>query len=265
VSGAAVLLKSIRPDLSPKQIEEALRYSADPIEGNLTVEERGRMGSGRLNVARAIAHVSPVAMSSTFKLETRDGVTIFAAYAEEEWRLWTQAEPVSFASWVNTTTVPEARAVVTASSTWKYELWQPATNAVLSTTLWARGSTLPAPSMNAARSHFLFMSATSTRIEATIFDPRTGTRIVAPLPKAMGRGPIELLWWPEQSAWAIWSKTGQGVLVNIQGKILATLERSIAGSFSKHDRLTLAKDQRSLRVMQGTKVLSSVRVRRVPS
>ncbi len=263
--GAAALLKSVRPDLSPKQIEEALRYSADPIEGNLTVDERGRMGSGRLNVARAIARVSPVSMSSIFKLETREGVTIFSAYAEEEWRLWTQAEPVSLAYWGNTTTVPEARAVVTASSTWKYEVWKPAANTITSTILWARGSTLPAPSVNAARSHVLSLSATSTRIEATIFDPRTDMRTIVPLPKAMGRGPIELLWWPEQSAWAIWSKTGQGVLVNLQGKTIATLQQAIAGSFSKNGRLVLAEDQRSLRVTQGMKVLASVRVRRMPS
>jgi hypothetical protein len=264
VSGAAVLLKSIRPDLSPKQLEDALRYSADPIEENLTFEERGRMGSGRLNVARAIAWVSPTPTPPTFKLEVRDGVTIFSAYAEKEWRLWTQAEPVLMAHWVNTSTVPEAKAVVTASSTWRYEVWKPAINTVTFTTLWTRRSTLPAPSANVSRSHLLFLSPTSTRIEAIVLDSRTGLRTTALLSKAMGRGPMELLWWPEQSAWVIWSKMGHGVLVNLQGKIVANIEQVTPGSFSKNARLVLAKDQQSLRLMRGTKLLSSLRVRRMP-
>ncbi len=51
VSGAAGLLKSAYPDLTPKQLKIILQLSVDPVRATGALV--GQMGSGRINVARA--------------------------------------------------------------------------------------------------------------------------------------------------------------------------------------------------------------------
>ncbi|MBI4713974.1 S8 family serine peptidase [Candidatus Uhrbacteria bacterium] len=53
VAAAAALLKSEYPTLNPDQIEIILRLSADPVYA--TGEAQGKVGAGRLNIAKAIA------------------------------------------------------------------------------------------------------------------------------------------------------------------------------------------------------------------
>ena len=52
VSGAAALLLSASPHLTPIQLKNVLRLSADPV--HVTGDASGKMGAGRLNVAKAL-------------------------------------------------------------------------------------------------------------------------------------------------------------------------------------------------------------------
>ncbi|WP_291726572.1 S8/S53 family peptidase [Bernardetia sp.] len=61
VAGAAALTWSHRPDLTPIQIGELLRITADPIDGNLPEQYDGKVGHGRLNMLRALQEL-PVAV-----------------------------------------------------------------------------------------------------------------------------------------------------------------------------------------------------------
>jgi len=54
VSGAAALLKSWRPELSLKQLHQALFEGADMIEDGFPENQQGSMGAGRLNIARSL-------------------------------------------------------------------------------------------------------------------------------------------------------------------------------------------------------------------
>ncbi len=53
VTGAVALLKAKYPSLTPDQVRNILRLSADPIKGG-TLAERQSLGSGSLNIARAL-------------------------------------------------------------------------------------------------------------------------------------------------------------------------------------------------------------------
>jgi len=55
VSGVAALIKSVRPEWTPEQIIRRIMETSDPIEDNLKPEEKGGLGSGRLNAGRALA------------------------------------------------------------------------------------------------------------------------------------------------------------------------------------------------------------------
>lgn len=73
VSGAAALIKSLRPQWTAKSIYQRLVSTADPIEDMQRSEVRGGLGSGRLNVERAVAGLGPrtkppVDFSQLFKL-----------------------------------------------------------------------------------------------------------------------------------------------------------------------------------------------------
>jgi subtilisin family serine protease len=57
VSGAAALLRSSYPSLTPDQVRNALKLSVDPVQ-ETSLEARKRLGAGRLNVARAIEYAS---------------------------------------------------------------------------------------------------------------------------------------------------------------------------------------------------------------
>lgn len=55
VSGAAALIKSVRPEWRGAQIRDRLLDTLDLIDRDATGTERGRYGAGRLNVGRAIS------------------------------------------------------------------------------------------------------------------------------------------------------------------------------------------------------------------
>jgi serine protease len=59
VSGAAALIKSLRPQWMAQRIYQRLVSTADPIEEIQHPEVRGGLGSGRLNVERAVAGLAP--------------------------------------------------------------------------------------------------------------------------------------------------------------------------------------------------------------
>jgi subtilisin family serine protease len=60
VSGAAALLRSAYPSLTPEQIRHALKLSVDPV-AETSLEARKRLGAGRLNLARAITSAADFA------------------------------------------------------------------------------------------------------------------------------------------------------------------------------------------------------------
>ncbi len=59
VSGVAALIKSVRPGWTAAQIRERIRLTADSIEDNLSIAEKGGLGVGRLNAGRALAGLYP--------------------------------------------------------------------------------------------------------------------------------------------------------------------------------------------------------------
>ncbi len=54
VSGVAALIKSVRPSWTSAQIRERIVMTSDAIEDNLTLGQKGGLGHGRLNAARAL-------------------------------------------------------------------------------------------------------------------------------------------------------------------------------------------------------------------
>ncbi len=58
VSGVAALIKSLQPSWTAEQIRHRLIQSTDPIEDS-TVAVHGRLGSGRLNAAKAVQGLLP--------------------------------------------------------------------------------------------------------------------------------------------------------------------------------------------------------------
>jgi hypothetical protein len=63
VSGAAALLKSAYPSLTPDQIRNALKLSVDPVKES-SLDDRISLGAGRLNIARALEYASVFARGS---------------------------------------------------------------------------------------------------------------------------------------------------------------------------------------------------------
>ena len=57
VSGAAALLKSAFPSLTPDQVRNALKLSVDPV-AETSLLARLRLGAGRVNLARALQYAS---------------------------------------------------------------------------------------------------------------------------------------------------------------------------------------------------------------
>lgn len=224
VSGAAALLKSIRPDLTPTQLGEVLRYSADPIEENLSIEERGRMGAGRLNVARAVARVAPQALlvaETSYRVRQATGAVMFSAHSTAGVRAWTEAGDTRFAEWNGSADVL-ATAVFASPSTWFFKTWDPRTNQVNSETVWqVRSKALPP--VQAATSSKLLLVTPSTN-QVTILNVTTKKRLNVALPKALGRSIVQVLWWPERQAWILWSAERRGILLNEQGGIIADLD-----------------------------------------
>ena len=64
VAGAAALVWSNRPELTPVQIGELLRITADPLDEILATKYKGKVGHGRLNMHRALTEF-PVAVRMT--------------------------------------------------------------------------------------------------------------------------------------------------------------------------------------------------------
>ncbi len=63
VSGAAALIFSVAPHLTPAQVKNVLRLSADPI--TVTGAAQGNMGAGKLNIASALALVKQLYPAET--------------------------------------------------------------------------------------------------------------------------------------------------------------------------------------------------------
>lgn len=262
VSGAAVLLKSVRPELTPTQIADLLRNNADPIEANLHVAERGRMGSGRLNIGRALSQLTPVSRESValFTQSSQGGVVIQSALLQNQWRSWTHQEPVPVMRWLSTSTNPEALALVATTSTWTREIWQPAFNRVSSTVWWRKGEGVPAPRLNAAETRALVLRKTAKGLVAEILDPITNRSQRVPLPQAWGRGEVELAWWEARSSWVLWSTTGQGVLLDERGKIVATIRRTTKGMTTSTMHLQVPTSKEGLELRQGTRPISKLQL-----
>ncbi len=223
VSGAAALIKSVRPDFTAKELQEALLYTADPIEENLTLEQRGRMGAGRLNVARALARVAPslLAPSSDYRLEARGSVTVFSARVGSEWRSWTNPDLALFSLW-STTTSPYAVFLSATTTHWERSVWDPIANQVTSTILWRSRTRTLAPVRAATGTTILIVPvATSTRV--TLVDLVTGQEKSVALPASFGRSIAQVLWWPEQKKWIIRSTTHKGIVLDEQGSIRGDL------------------------------------------
>lgn len=263
VSGAAALLKSVRPDLTPEQIGEALRYSADSIETSLPIEEQGRMGAGRLNVARALARVAPATplKSVAFTQAVHGGVMVQSAFLQDEWRMWTHAASVPVARWITTSTKPEALALIVTTSTWTRELWSPDTNYVSSTVLWTEKSGSPSPVWNASTTHALMLIKKERVSQAIIFDPITNERRVVSLPNAFTQTSLRVEWWQAQAGWVIWSTAGEGIVVDEKGEIIGRLDRRVKGKTTARMSLRLSADKKDSQLMDGKKRISGVRLR----
>lgn len=67
VSGAAALVKSLRPEWTGRQIYQRLVSTADPIEEMQNEEVRGGLGYGRLNVERAVSGLDRYAFAKLFQ------------------------------------------------------------------------------------------------------------------------------------------------------------------------------------------------------
>lgn len=63
VSGAAALLKSVDPTLTPGEIKRIFQLSVDPLAQPAGTASFGKLGPGRLNVSRALATVAQVVAS----------------------------------------------------------------------------------------------------------------------------------------------------------------------------------------------------------
>ena len=74
VSGAAGLLLSAYPTLTPEDVSLALRLSVDPLD--LAPAFTGKMGSGRLNLAQALEIASQFAEEDVEIVETVDDVEV---------------------------------------------------------------------------------------------------------------------------------------------------------------------------------------------
>ncbi len=69
VSGAAALLRSAYPSLTPDQVRNALKLSVDPV-AETSLEARMRLGAGRLNLERALRYAQTFANGSGSTQET---------------------------------------------------------------------------------------------------------------------------------------------------------------------------------------------------
>lgn len=79
VSGAAALLLSTHPKLTPPNIKNILRLSADPV--SVTGAASGKMGAGRLNIAKALTLADTlfppeVSVGSLVKLRCEKNATV---------------------------------------------------------------------------------------------------------------------------------------------------------------------------------------------
>lgn len=73
VSGAAALLWSLHPDLTPDQVAEQLRVSADETIYEKNPTFLNKLGKGRLDIARALSFQSPSVRASHQQLLKDDG------------------------------------------------------------------------------------------------------------------------------------------------------------------------------------------------
>ena len=184
-----------------------------------------------------------------------------SALLNDNWHVWTHTQAVPFSRWLTTTTNPEALVVISTTSTWSRELWMPATNHVSSTVLWTEKSSVPSPSWNASTSQLLILSRKGRTLQATVLNPLTNESQVLLLPQKWTGSSIILQWWQAQSAWIVWSSTGEGMLLNEQGKIIARVERQTKGKTTTKMQVRFEAAGPGASLMNGEKRVSVLRIR----
>jgi len=79
VAGAAALVWSHRPELTPIQIGELLRITADPLDDLLAAKYKGKVGHGRLNMERALTELPVAVRMKKFEfVSATDGAVPYA-------------------------------------------------------------------------------------------------------------------------------------------------------------------------------------------
>lgn len=109
VAGAAGLLLSVHPSLTPKEIRTILKLSVDPIEINTLYQ--GKMGSGRLNLARAFEYAD-----SIITLRTADHSSVLEGIQVGDFVRTEQSSTVFIIS-----SADERRAIVDTNTYFTYE------------------------------------------------------------------------------------------------------------------------------------------------
>ncbi len=71
VAGAAALLRSAYPSLTPDQVRNALKLSVDPV-AETSLEARMRLGAGRLNLERALLYAEKFAGGSSARVTSSE-------------------------------------------------------------------------------------------------------------------------------------------------------------------------------------------------
>ena len=66
-AGAASLLKTVRPDLTVDQVHRLLVMNTDSLESHLSAATRGKMGTGRLNVFKALQAALAIPLPTSFE------------------------------------------------------------------------------------------------------------------------------------------------------------------------------------------------------
>lgn len=116
VSGAASLLKAVRPDLTVDQLHQILVSTTDSIEQRLEPSQMGKMGSGRLNVRKALTAALMQSWSTgslpkvlsptvTSTLESGDALSFFYQASSTQLR-WIVAPKPLWQTWSSSGTTP---------------------------------------------------------------------------------------------------------------------------------------------------------------
>lgn len=138
VSGVASLIKSVRPDATPDQIKSYIIFNSDRIEENLTPAQRGKMGSGRLNAARALQaaiNAAPtVSENTTSPTSTVISASsqVFSYRSTDHISTWVITQKPLFSGWVNDTssTASYAYILIQDAKGFEWRMWNPLTGKI---------------------------------------------------------------------------------------------------------------------------------------